>query len=109
MPDASYWPDLSELPPGWRLDHDGAAFLTILNRNGFTGTIHDDWRTKHFGRMRGEEILEWLSRHPEVTRHVILDDDSDFLPRQPLVKTPFETGLSADHVELALMLLGELV
>jgi len=103
----------------WRLNHDGGEFLTILNRNGFTGTIHDDWRTKSLitavpgsslvaATMRGEEVLEWLSRHPEVTRHVILDDDSDFLPDQPLIKTPFETGLSVGHVEVALALLAAL-
>jgi len=30
------------------------------------------------GRIqRGEEILEWLERHPEVTKFAVLDDDDD--------------------------------
>lgn len=29
------------------------------------------------GRVRGDEIQEWLSEHPEVTKFAILDDDDD--------------------------------
>lgn len=101
----------------WRLNLTADNFLAILQCHGFKHAMHDDWRTKDLSitlpgsplfraTTRSEEVLEWMSRHPEVTRHVILDDDSDFLPEQPLVKTPFETGLSADHVGRALMLLG---
>lgn len=32
--------------------------------------------------LRGEEIKEWLDKHPEVTDYAILDDDSDMLPEQ---------------------------
>ena len=45
---------------------------------------------------RGEEIQEWLSRHPNVTQYAILDDDSDFLPNQWLFKTTFEKGITED-------------
>ena len=31
---------------------------------------------------RGEEIKEWLDKHPEVEDYAILDDDSDMLPEQ---------------------------
>ena len=31
---------------------------------------------------RGYEIFEWLEKHPEVTNYVILDDDTDMLPKQ---------------------------
>jgi hypothetical protein len=31
---------------------------------------------------RGHEIKEWLSRHPEVTHYVIVDDDNDMLEEQ---------------------------
>lgn len=33
-------------------------------------------------KLRGEEIAEWLVKHPEVTDYAILDDDSDMLPEQ---------------------------
>jgi hypothetical protein len=32
--------------------------------------------------LRGQEIKEWLDKHPEVEDYVILDDDSDMLPEQ---------------------------
>jgi hypothetical protein len=45
--------------------------------------FHDDWRTTaRPDKVRGEEIREWLGRHPEVTRYAILDDWADFLPDQ---------------------------
>jgi hypothetical protein len=31
---------------------------------------------------RGNEIQDWLDRHPEVTQYAILDDDSDMLESQ---------------------------
>lgn len=50
--------------------------------------------------LRGREIAEWLSRHPEVTRYAIVDDDSDMLPEQLpfFVHTTFKTGLLDEHV-----------
>lgn len=32
--------------------------------------------------IRGDEITEWLYRHPDVTRYAIVDDDSDMLDSQ---------------------------
>lgn len=34
------------------------------------------------GSCRGEEIKEWLDKHPEVTNYVIIDDDNDMLEEQ---------------------------
>lgn len=45
---------------------------------------------------RGEEVQEWLDRHPHVKQYAILDDDSDFLPHQWLFKTSFDTGLTEE-------------
>jgi hypothetical protein len=70
---------------------------------------HKDGRTKRYGddeslstieyEGRGSEIAEWLSRHPEVTRYAIVDDDSDMLPEQMpfFVQTSFETGMTDEH------------
>lgn len=33
-------------------------------------------------KVRGDEIQDWLNRHPEVEKYAILDDDSDMLPEQ---------------------------
>lgn len=46
--------------------------------------------------FRGNEITQWLSEHPEVTRHAILDDDSDFYDDQPLFRTDWRTGLTLE-------------
>lgn len=46
--------------------------------------------------IRGDEIQEWLNRHPEIKKFAIIDDDSDMRPDQisNFVKTQFETGLN---------------
>lgn len=46
---------------------------------------------------RGKEVAEWLrwTRH-NVTQYAILDDDSDFLPDQPLFKTTWQNGLTEE-------------
>lgn len=45
---------------------------------------------------RGDEVDEWLRRHPSVTQYAIVDDDSDFNPCQWLFKTSFEHGLNEE-------------
>jgi len=47
----------------------------------------------------------WLKQHPQVTHHVCIDDDSDFLPEQNLVKTNGRDGISADNYHQALKFL----
>lgn len=55
---------------------------------------------------RGDEIKEWLSRHPEVTHFVILDDDSDMSDvKDHLIKTTFQYGLQAEHAAKAIEML----
>lgn len=46
--------------------------------------------------IRGEEIASWLKSHPNVKKYAILDDDSDFLPEQPLFQTSWEVGLTEE-------------
>lgn len=70
------------------------------------GKVFDS--TKSFSNIRGEEIKEWLDRHPEVTKYAILDDENDMLPEQwpNFFKTIFEFGLTdeiAKQVEEHLM------
>lgn len=66
------------LSSSWRIIHDfrdiGRALrLPIVDK------------TKRLDTERGEEIAEWLSRHPNVDGYAILDDDDDMredqLPR----------------------------
>lgn len=64
-----------------RLLRDRAELVEWLSPLG--DHFHPDYKTKRFGgRPRGEEIQDWLDRHPETTHYAILDDDSDMLDRQ---------------------------
>ena len=58
---------------------------------------------------RGEEIKEWLSRHPEVDHFVILDDDEFEMAglEGHLVKTTFEEGLLEQHAAKAIEILSK--
>jgi len=57
--------------------------------------IHDDWRTitSQTG-IRGMEIEEWLSRHPEVEEYVIVDDEEDGFDPNRFIQTNQEIGLT---------------
>ena len=74
--------------------------------------IKGEWRTPRLGRVqdgsgwvsaqRGDEIADWLSRHPEVTAYAIVDDESDMRPEQMpfFVQTDFHKGgLLSEHVD----------
>lgn len=58
------------------------SFLNESGGNVIAQFLHEDWKTKvgddhPFGRRK--EIDEWLSRHPEVDKYVIVDDDFEDL------------------------------
>lgn len=65
----------------------------------FEGDLHEDWRTGILN-TRGDEILEWLSRHPEVGNFVAVDDDIWDLDEvaQNTVQTSTEDGLLSAHM-----------
>jgi hypothetical protein len=44
---------------------------------------------------RCKEMLKWLSKHPEVTRYVVIDDEDDELDGLPLFQPSSKTGLTA--------------
>ena len=51
------------------------------------------------GEVRGDEIQDWLNRHPSVTRFAIVDDDSDMAHlHDHLFQTKWESGLQFEHV-----------
>ena len=59
---------------------------------------------------RGEEIKEWLSRHPEVDHFVILDDEDEFKDdslKNNFVETTFEEGLLEQHAAKAIEILSK--
>lgn len=58
---------------------------------------------------RGGEISIWLSRHPEVSDYVILDDLTDMGPHMSrLVQTSVKRGLGKEEVKQAINILEEI-
>lgn len=60
-------------------------------------------------RVRGEEIQAWLDKISEPYKYVILDDDTDMLPKQfpYFIQTDcLKWGLDDNDVELAIKLLN---
>lgn len=74
----------------WRLHEDGREEVRkhVMDFIDVTPSIG-------YGH-RGTEVKDWLDRHPEVEKYAILDDDSDFLPHQPLFQTTWEHGLTEE-------------
>jgi len=60
------------------------------------------------GRIRGDEVQEWLDGQPGVRAHVCLDDDSDFHEDQNLVLTDGILGLTLYEAVKAVEILGVL-
>lgn len=98
----------------WRLLFDDVKDLAkYLTSEGVVANIIDKtprWAKSYIpGQMkygRGLEIQEWLDEHPEVTKFVILDDDSDMLHLMPyLVKTSWAEGLEDHHIEQVVRML----
>lgn len=91
----------------WRGDPE---FREMFKRAGFKGEFHDDWRTRTdrgLGGFRGDDVNEWLARHPEVTHHIILDDESDFHHGQPLIKCDMYNGMPLAAYDAASRMMKE--
>lgn len=83
----------------WRLREDPCK--EMLNKCNLSHHVHEDWRTKRLvSGFRGDEIDEWLSRHPEVKDYIILDDDSDFHAHHSdhFVQTHYADGMLTTHM-----------
>ena len=49
-------------------------------------------------KPRRDEILAWLSKHPEVNRYVVIDDEDDELDGLPLFQPSCHIGLTDEIV-----------
>ena len=96
---------------GHRLEHHADYLKDKLAKCDLE--IYD--KTKNLGRhgdLRGKEINEWLSRHPEVEQWVVLDDEwfwdfNDYDIPEHLVKTNFYgDGLTQKEVNEAIKILN---
>ena len=92
----------------WR-DYGYEKIVKVLDENGISHSyIHEDWQTKDlFGHQihsRHKEILDWLKRHPEVDRYVVLDDAKLDIPN--LVRVTMEDGILYAHQRQIFHLFG---
>lgn len=66
--------------------------------------LHDDYCTPKFvcqNCIRGDEVQDWIDNHVnEVTKYICIDDDSDFLPHQPLLQTNRQIGFCLQDAKL---------
>lgn len=62
--------------------------------------LHPDWSTKLLSGPRGGEVAEWLGRHAEAGRYLCVDDEEDWLPGQPVLKTIAEYGFQRREREI---------
>ena len=81
------------LSSSWRHSPEGVArveerIVKLLDTTGYAKS-----------GFRGDEVREWLNRHPEVTAYAILDDNSDFHGHQHLFQTKWEIGLTQEIAE----------
>ena len=96
----------------WRVGRTRIELCDLFNNWGVTpGRILDKTPHFSFSAIRGHEIEDWLAlyKRQPIESYVIIDDDLDMgelLPK--LVHTTFELGLTQEHVEAALRMLGDI-
>lgn len=90
----------------WRIGTPIEHFIRLFGAYGWQDAPVID-KTPQLDGFRGTEIMRWLEEHQTVTHHVIFDDDSDFHPGQPLIKTTRFDGLIHKNYVDALEILGE--
>ena len=91
---------------------DTSEKLSLLknyfDKLGVNGEHVIDW-TLNLNTIRGEEIREWLLRHPETTQSVILDDSCDMLPEQlatNFVRCDSAVGMTAQNYRDVMTMFG---
>lgn len=113
LTDAGYAPEII-ISSTWRLMRPRIRWWTDLwahhgciatRTTGMTPSLSDNDPYR-----RGREIQQWLRAEGGCAPYVCLDDDTDFLPGQPLVWVDPDYGLSADHLADAYSLItGEIM
>jgi hypothetical protein len=90
----------------WRMGRTPEQCSELLSEQGLDGGRCIGRTGYAFdGRVRGDEIQEWLDAHPEVEKFAILDDDSDMAHLMDhLVQTDERIGLTLnDNDKIARM------
>ncbi len=107
------------LSTSWRHGYPVARLVEFLRSRGFRGEVigrtpmsnevdTEEWkRLETCEHERGLEIATWLRSHPEVAAYVVLDDCPVGLDAEERrIATTFAEGLTDEHVERAIEMLG---
>lgn len=97
----------------WRILHSIEELRQIVAACGWDAPEFIDVTPRSQKGFRGDEVNTWLTdstkRNIEIlepiTHHVIFDDDGDFYPDQPLIKTSWELGIEQHHIARARQIL----
>lgn len=54
--------------------HSKEQIQQLFVENNIPAVFHSDWTLDHNKDLRSTQILQWLNRHPEVKKYLILDD-----------------------------------
>ena len=96
-------------------------FNNLLKLSGAQVVLSSNWRydpaglfsAKYYGvpfidttpdlpkEPRCNAILDWLRRHPDVERFIVIDDEDDELDTLPLFQPSRSTGITDEMVEAA--------
>lgn len=92
----------------WRIGRNQAGLLDDMRRAGAQALVpYVVGMTPVLSGFRGEEIQQYLDTSAcNAESYVILDDDSDMLPGQPLVKTNIVHGFTLNEYTQALSILA---
>lgn len=97
---------------GWRRQTEWGNLAELLRDSGITTTVVGAIAgVRMSGETRATAAREWLNQHPEVTRYVIIDDDTfhwGFERKNPwkdVMVAPTD-GIEDEHVEQAIAILN---
>jgi len=87
----------------WRTLHSLGEINEMLIQTGWQTRLPFSVTPRDKHGFRGNEIIDWLSDFGmvNVESFVIFDDDGDFHPSQPLIRTSWDFGLQQQHIDIA--------
>lgn len=83
----------------WRTWYEYEEMKSIFFYAGFEQPDRIIGVTDCFSSFRGDEIDDWLDKHPEVTHYAILDDGFDFYHYHQTIHPFWFEGITEVHIK----------
>ena len=101
------------LSSSWRTGMEKHDFYLMTGLINLDASCMEDFKIPHPERdeIRGDQIDKWLARNPEVTKWLIVDDESDFHDHQKLrlIQTSMEDGILLRHYHQAEEIIEQII